>query len=578
VVDWRQLQRWGISERRLPPGTAVLNKEPTLWERYRRYVVGVLSLLVLQTLLILALLIQRERRRRSENALQQAEERFARAFRSSPEAMTITTLAEGRFIEANDAYLSMLGYERSEVIGRTAADLQLWVHPEQRALLIARLLKHEVVRDEEISVRTKQGKVRQVRRSIEMIQIQGQQCLLVLSRDVTEQKLLEQRLRQAQKMEAVGMLAGGIAHDFNNLLSVILGYSELLRADLSSDSPVYHRIDAIEKAGRSAAALTAQLLAFSRVQMLQLRVLNLNASIVETQKMLRRLIGEDIELEVTLDPALGQVKADSGLLLQVLMNLAANARDAMPRGGKLTIQTATIVFHEGACEQDVAIVPGRYVSLTVTDSGEGMDEETREHLFNPFFTTKPVGKGTGLGMATVYSIVKQCGGFIFAESERGVGTVVKIYLPQVDQAVEVVPAGKVLTHPRGSETILLVEDDLTLREMLREHLKNAGYSVLSASNGGEAIQLVERYPDIIDLLVTDVIMPHTNGPDLAKFMTSQRPEMKVLYISGYVGDKLKDISKLAPGVALLQKPFQLADFSDKVREVLSFSGNPASKA
>src|SRR5271166_1861806 len=375
-------------------------------------------------------------RKRAEENLKQAEERFSKAFRSNPEGFSITTLHEGRYLEANDAFLRTIGYERSEVIGKTSAELRIWEESEERSAIIAKLLDHGSVREEDVRFRTKAGKIHQIRLSAVLIQLQGEVCLLGVSRDVTEQNLLEDQLRQAQKMEAVGRLAGGVAHDFNNLLGVIIGYSELVSSALPADSAMRRRVEAIKQAGQRAASLTTQLLAFSRKQSLQPRVVNLNSVVTETEKLLRPLLGEDIECTTVLDPKLGRVKADAGQIVQVIMNLAVNARDAMPRGGKLIIETANASVDEGTLVQGIPIQPGFYVTLVIKDTGTGMDEETSARIFEPFFTTKPVGKGTGLGLATVYGIVEQSGGCIVVDTAVGEGTVFTIYLPRTDEIVK----------------------------------------------------------------------------------------------------------------------------------------------
>ena len=384
--------------------------------------------------------------------------------------------------------------------------------------------------------------------------------------------MLEEQLHQAQKMEALGQLAGSVAHDFNNLLSVIIGYSELLSANLGSEGPAGVRLETIKKAGQRAASLTSQLLAFSRRQALQPRVLNLNSLVTETQRMLQRLIGEDIEQKVLLDPVLSKTKADPGQIVQVIMNLAVNARDAMPRGGKLTIKTANTSFKDGVSFSGVAVPPGEYVLLSVSDTGTGMDEETRNRLFEPFFTTKAAGKGTGLGLATVYGVVKQSGGYVFADSEPGKGTTFKIYLPRVDlplqapssQATQGLPP----EFPPGSETFLVVEDEPAFRDLLCEQVRSMGYQVLVASNGVEALQIAEQHKGPIRMLITDVIMPQMSGPDLAKNLTKLRGDTDVLYMSGYTDDKLSNILETDPELTLIQKPFHIDDLVRKIQEIL----------
>jgi signal transduction histidine kinase/CheY-like chemotaxis protein len=397
----------------------------------------------------------------------------------------------------------------------------------------------------------------------------GRRARVAFARDVTEKKRLDQQLRQAQKMEAVGRLAGGIAHDFNNLLGVIIGYSEILQDGLSQNEPLSRKAAAIKGAGLRAASLTRQLLAFSRKQVLDLSVLNLNAVVTDTLKMLQRLISEDIETSVVLAPELGSIKADQGQIEQVIMNLALNARDAMPGGGKLKIETANVELDQVYTRNHPGSKVGSYVSLAIDDTGTGMDAGTLTHIFEPFFTTKEMGKGTGLGLATVYGVVKQSDGYIAVDSAPGRGTTFKIYLPRVHEAPPIPNAVKSNQKTaRGSETVLVVEDAQPLRELASELLKNNGYAVLEAANGADAIQLVERYQGLIDLLLTDVVMPGMGGRQLAEKLIPRLPKMKVLYMSGYTDDAIVHHGILEPGIALIQKPFTAETLTRKVREVL----------
>ncbi len=379
----------------------------------------------------------------------------------------------------------------------------------------------------------------------------------------------QDQLRQAQKMEAVGRLAGGVAHDFNNLLTAIMGYSDLLMSGLAEGDPRRGDLEQIKHAADRAASLTRQLLAFSRRQVLQPRVLDLNAVVGSIEKMLQRLIGEDIDLVTVLDPALGRVKADPGQLEQILMNLAVNARDAMPQGGKLTIETTNVELDGAYAGQHVAVRPGSYVMMAVSDTGCGMDAETRSHLFEPFFTTKEVGKGTGLGLATVYGIVKQSGGSIWAYSEPGRGATFKIYLPRFEESagaqVVVAPPAKSVG---GSETILLVEDDEAVRSLAGDVLQRHGYTVLEARHGAEALVISERHAGPIALMLTDVVMPGKRGHEVAGQLAAGRPDMKVLYMSGYTDNGIVHQGVLDAGMAFLAKPFTPSALARKVREVL----------
>jgi CheY-like chemotaxis protein len=380
---------------------------------------------------------------------------------------------------------------------------------------------------------------------------------------------VEEQLRQAQKMEAVGRLAGGIAHDFNNLLTAITGYTDLLLMDLPEGDPARREVQEIRKAGNRAASLTHQLLAFSRRQVLRPRVLDLNQVVMNMEKMLRRLIGEDIELVTSLADNLECVKADPGQIEQVIANLAVNSRDAMPKGGKLLLKTGNLVLGETDPGRHDPVQPGSYVLLEVTDTGSGMDEATMSRLFEPFFTTKEVGKGTGLGLATVYGIVKQSGGYIWAYSDVGLGTTFKVYLPSVEMPAEFAEKDAALFYPStGEETVLVVEDERMVRELVREILAQQGYNVLEAHRGTEALEVSERHEGPIHLLLTDVVMPGMDGPELARRLTAQRPEMKVLFMSGYTDHIILHDGVLVPGSEFLQKPFTVRALGTKVRSVL----------
>ncbi len=391
-----------------------------------------------------------------------------------------------------------------------------------------------------------------------------------LAARVTE---LESALSGAQKMEAIGRLAGGVAHDFNNLLTVINGFSDMLLTQLQPSDAMYEAVHTIRQAGERGAGLTRQLLAFSRKQVLSLTVLNLNTLVINTEKMLRRLIGEDIRLLTHLEPALRPIKADPGQIEQVIMNLVVNARDAMPDGGEIVLETSNVDLGEDYVAGHPGAQPGRHVVLTVRDTGSGMDKETRSRIFEPFFTTKQAGKGTGLGLATVYGIVNQSGGHITVESEPGHGSTFRVYLPQA--------AAAPLQHPsslgasrsaQGSETILLVEDEEVVRKLARTILEANHYKVLEACDGREALQVSNGCHEPIHLLLTDVLMPHMNGRQLAEAIVPRRPNLKVLYVSGYTDDTIVRQRVLESDNHFLQKPYTPRDLTQKVREVLD--GNP----
>jgi two-component system cell cycle sensor histidine kinase/response regulator CckA len=393
-----------------------------------------------------------------------------------------------------------------------------------------------------------------------------QQAVMGVARDITDQKRLEKQFLQAQKMEAIGHLTGGIAHDFNNLLTAILGYSELLLVRVGHDSDLAADVEEIKKAGERASRLTRQLLAFSRKQVMAQRVLDLNDVVADLHTMLRRVINEDIGFEIRAQPDLDRVKADPSQIEQLLVNLAVNARDAMPRGGTLRIVTANVVLDSQFARQHQGAVPGRYVSLVVQDTGCGMTDEVLAHVFEPFFTTKPVGKGSGLGLASVYGIVKQNGGYIAITSAPGKGTTVTTYLPVVDEVAEPSAQPMRTKTPSGTETILLVEDDAAIRQLMQRTLQQCGYAVLNAEDVANALQIAERRSASIDLLLTDVIMPGLNGPDLAQRIVRLHPAIKVLYVSGFADGAVG--ASLSRKATFLPKPFTPRDLATNVREAL----------
>jgi len=380
----------------------------------------------------------------------------------------------------------------------------------------------------------------------------------------------EEQLRQWQRVEAIGRLAGGVAHDFNNLLMTILGCSELLLREFDADDPRREEVEEIRRAAQRATSLTHQLLAFGRRQVLQPRVLDLNEIVANMDRMLRRMIGEDIQFLTILAPGLWPAKVDPGQIEQVIMNLVVNARDAMPQGGRLTVETSNMRLDEDYARRHIAVKPGAFVMLAVTDTGCGMNAETQSHLFEPFFTTKEKGKGTGLGLSTVYGIIKQSGGNIWAYSEAGKGSTFKVYLPRAEDPLKRHrPKEIALEVSRGTETILLVEDEEAVRTMISRVLQGSGYTVLEACQGREAIEVCRKHPGPIHLMVTDVIMPQMSGRELAERLAAVRPETKVLFMSGYPDNAIVHHGVLDPGTAFLQKPFTLTALENKVREVLA---------
>lgn len=387
-----------------------------------------------------------------------------------------------------------------------------------------------------------------------------------VKRDITQQKKMEEEFRQAQKMEAVGRLAGGVAHDFNNLLTVIKGYSDLILHKIKSTDPFYKDIEQIHKAGEKATSLVGQLLAFSRRQVIQPKVLNLNDIVTNIDKMLRRVIGEDIVFSTELSPNLGNIKIDPGQLEQVILNIAVNARDALPGGGEITIETANVELDKFYTQQHRVVLPGPYVMLAISDSGVGMDKKTQSHLFEPFFTTKEQGKGTGLGLSTVYGIVKQNRGYIWVYSEKGKGTTFKIYLPRVQEAIESLKVSEISVKSlHGTETILLTEDDTEVRNFARRVLEENGYTILEASGGSEAIHFCKKQKSQIHLLLTDVVMPGMSGKTLVERIKRLYPKMKIIFISGYTDNAIVHQRILEPGVTLIQKPFSPRQLLEKIR-------------
>jgi two-component system cell cycle sensor histidine kinase/response regulator CckA len=507
-------------------------------------------------------------RRRAEEDLRQSEELFSRVFRSSPVGIVITTLDEGRFLDANDAFLTLLGRTREEMQGRTTVELGVWRDAAERARTVEALGTHGTVRDLDLEFRTARGAIRHVLASIERIELSGRPCFLMLAYDISDRMRLEDQLRQAQKMEAIGRLAGGLAHDFNNLLGVVIGYCDLLFRKLPADLPGRAEINEIRSAAEGASGLTRQLLAFSRRQVLEPRVLDLNDVVRRAERMLKPLLGDDVTLLIRLGSDVPLVLADAGQIDQVLMNLAVNSRDAMPRGGRLTIETGASRFDETTVPALPGANPGPFATLAVTDTGSGMDAETIAHIFEPFFTTMEVGKGTGLGLATVYGIVQQSSGFIAVTSTPGAGTTFRIHLPETNASpAQPQSATRAATTPHGGGTILVVEDSAQLRELFRDVLELHGYNVLDAPNGRAALEVAAGFAGTIDLLLTDVIMPEMNGRELADHLTASRPGIKVMFASGYSADDLVRHGVEA-GMAYMQKPFSPEALAQKVRDVL----------
>ena len=626
----------------------------------------------------------------SNQALRRSEERFAKVFQRNPVGMSITRLDDGRVIDINDSLLSLLEYSRDEVIGKTTLELNIWAQKSDRERTVQMLREGQSIHDQELRIRTKSGELREGLNAIELIELDGEICMLSMlyditerqrieaalrdseeqyrliaehsrdlivlldsegrvlyaspshqpvlgyapiemighaainnvhpddrdlmarewaklatkghiqvtiraqhangewlwleisssildqqgstvnvSRDITERKRLEAQLIQSQKMETVGRLAGGVAHDFNNLLTAITGYADLALEDLPPASPVRGDIKELRKAADRATNLTRQLLAFARKQLIEPRVVNLNQLIIDMRGFICRLIGEHIELNTLPAPSLGSIRVDTNQIEQVIVNLVINARDAMPQGGRLAIETANVVLDAEDAGEHIDVTAGRYILLTIGDTGVGMDAAVQKHLFEPFFTTKGPGKGTGLGLATCYGIIKQHGGYILPDSELGRGTLMKVYLPRVDAPLDSLPAAEPHLNPRGAETILLVEDEPAVRDLAARVLRSQGYTVLEAGDGVEALTVVEQQPDArIVLLLTDVVMPRMGGGALAERLIAMRPGIKVLFTSGYTEDAMLHAGQLATGTHFMHKPFSPAALAQKVRGIL----------
>jgi PAS domain S-box-containing protein len=516
---------------------------------------------------------------RAAQALQESESRFRAIFEQAAIGMADSSL-DARFIRLNQRFCEIMGYSREELLGLTFREIS---HPDDLARdeqIVAQLLSGE---QNSFAVEKrylrKDGRVVWANLQLSLLRSPAGDPLhfVAVVEDITAQKRaederrnLERQLLQAQKMESVGRLAGGVAHDFNNHLTVIDGYCAMLLDELGPGDPLREAVGEILHAGSRAAALTQQLLAFSRKQVAEPRVISLNDVVADAGKMLSRLIGDDIEIVTRFDAGLGSVVADPSQMNQVLMNLAINARDAMPDGGRIIIETSNTDLDEGYAAQHAGVEPGPYVLLSITDTGVGMTQEVAQHIFEPFFTTKGVGVGTGLGLSTVYGIVKQAGGWIWVYSEPGQGSTFKVYLPRAVGAPEPLPAPVAAETLRGTETVLVVEDQPEVRRLTLAMLESRGYRLLEAANGSEALSLCEQYAEPIHLLITDVVMPGMTGRELAMRLAAFRPSLKTLYTSGYTASAIVHEGVLDPDVAYLPKPFSPAQLAAKVRGVLSW--------
>jgi len=509
-------------------------------------------------------------RKRNEQVLRRSEVRYRSLVQTAVYGIYRSSL-DGRFLDVNPALIGMLGYNSADEILALDPQKEVFVDSAEYSRLVDEFRRSGRMDGFEVRWKRRDEGIITVRISGRAVAggDEPSDVLEAIAEDITERRLLEDQFRQAQKMEAVGRLAGGIAHDFNNLLMVISGYTEVLLDQLTPGHPLHAKAEAIQQASDRASTLTRQLLAFSRKQLLELKVIDVNAIVTDMERLLRPLIGEDIELTTSLAPNIGCTRADAGQLEQVIMNLVVNAKDAMPGGGKISIRTDGVNLDDSYRPENTFIKNGPYVMISVSDNGQGMDRETQARIFEPFFTTKEKNKGTGLGLSTVYGIIKQSGGYVFVQSELGRGTIFTIYFPRVDEPSEArgdLPVS--LAAAGGTETVLLVEDEDSVRQLVRETLESRGYRVLEAANGQAALTLAASHRNQIHLLITDVIMPGLNGHELVQQLLPARPAIKVLYLSGYAQDAFPTPLAAEAQKAFLQKPFTLQSLARKVREIL----------
>jgi two-component system, cell cycle sensor histidine kinase and response regulator CckA len=530
---------------------------------------AVQSLIGLVLLFDLYVLFQQVQISRFRRQTAEREELFSLIGESAEDMIAVVDV-NGRRLYNSPSYQRLLGYSAEELESTSSLEQ---IHPDDRQKVVqAAQEAHQsgFGRRVEYRFRHKDGRWLTLESTASVARdVDGEvQKLVIVNRDITERKQLEVQLSLSQQLEAIGRLSGGVAHDFNNLLGVIIGYSEALQQRLSPDDPNREAIDEIRNAGERAASLTQQLLAFSRKQVLELKVLDLNTIVADVEKILSRLIGEDIGLRLALSPQPAMVKADRSQIEQVLLNLAVNARDAMPQGGALIIETADVAYDQSSPRQRPYLVPGQYVLLKVTDTGCGMDAALQSRIFEPFFTTKGKGKGTGLGLATVYGVIKQSGGYILVESEVGRGTTFEVYLPSVAEAVESPVEARRPARPGHDRAILLVEDEHSLRKLTLRTLREIGYTVLEAQDARQALEIAAPEEIVIDLLLTDVVMPGMSGPALAGALCARRPEVRVLYMSGYTDGEIAPHGVLEAGTAILRKPFTCEQLVHCVEEAL----------
>ncbi len=517
---------------------------------------------------ILALTRDVSERKRVEMALRSSKEKFRKVFMTNPDPVAITRCSDGMMVMANQEFYNVTGYTEEDLIAKTALDINIWENPRDREMVIEKVKTEGSVKNFESRFRLKNGEIIDGLMSLSIIDLDGAPHFFNITKDITDRKLLEAKLSQAQKMESVGRLAGGVAHDFNNMLGVIIGHAEMAIDQANQADPIYEDLLEIQKAARRSADLTRQLLAFARRQAINPVVLDINDTISGMLKMLRRIIGEGIELAWKPGVNLWPVKIDPAQVDQILANLLVNAKDAIAGVGRVIIETTNISFDQIHCKSHAGLVPGDYAMIAVSDTGSGMDRGIIEHIFEPFFTTKEVGKGTGLGLSTVYGVVKQNNGFIYVYSESGKGTTAKIYLPRADGQTAAQTEKPEENHLNGTETILLVEDEGSILKLTVNILKKYGYTVLATQKPSEAIVIAERHTSPIHLLITDVVMPEMNGRELIAAILPLQQGIRHLFMSGYTAEAIAQHGVLNKGVNFIQKPFSVKAFAKKVREIL----------